>query len=187
MADDARDQDAVRRTLGGEREAFRLIVERYQAPLVRFGWRMLGDRAAAEDVAQETFVKAYRALARYDVTRSFSTWIYRIAVNTCLDRKRRSREQADDALEVPVAPEHGKALEQAATARAVQEALVRLPEEYRVALVLKDVEELDYDAMSQVLGESVSALKIRVIRARQKIAKILRKLHPELVSHVVRG
>ena len=133
---------------------------------------------------QEALVKAYRSLSSYDTARPFSTWLYRVCVNTCIDRKRRVRDLPTDEPIILVDASQGARLEREDVTRAVQHALTRLDETYRVALVLKDVEDLDYETMSEILGESVPALKIRVIRARQRLAKVLRKLHPELVPPV---
>lgn len=170
--------------LAGDRNAFRPLVERYQAAVFRIAWRLLADRTSAEDVTQDTFVKAYAALARFDGKRAFSTWLYRIAVNTCLDRRRRKQEQLDGELDGTTAPAGSQRLEREEVERAVQACLQRLAPDYRVAVVLKDIEGMDYEAMAEVLGDTVTALKIRVVRGRAKLATILRKLYPDLVPPV---
>jgi RNA polymerase sigma-70 factor, ECF subfamily len=170
--------------LGGDKEAFRHLVTRYQGPLYRIAWRILGERTAAHDVAQETFLKAYQALDRYDPSRPFSSWLYRICVNVSIDRRRRSREVAIAELDPPHLHDPTASIESAEAQRAVQACLQRLPDNYRVVLVLKDIEGLDYESITQVLGDSIPALKIRVVRGRARLAQLIRKLYPELLPAV---
>lgn len=180
--DDTTWVEACRR---GERDAFRVAVERYQQRAYRVALRLLGDPAAAQDAAQESFFKAYRALARYDTSRPFLTWLLRIVVNTSLDAVRRRREQPSSELDEleGEATADGR-LAASETREAVNRALARLPDEYRTALVLKDVEGFDYETISEIVGDSVPALKIRVIRARAKLAEKIRKMYPGLLADV---
>lgn len=175
----------VERCRAGDREAFRPLVERYHARVFRLTLRIAGERAAAQDLTQEAFLKAYAALTRYDAARPFSSWLFRIAVNLCIDRRRRSREVATPELEPPHLVDPTDALAQDETRRAVQAALGRLSEKYRVVLILKDVEGMDYQSIAEVLGDSVPALKIRVLRGREQLAKHLRKMYPQLLADVV--
>lgn len=168
----------------GNREAFRPLVERYQQIVFRLTLRMLADRGEAQDAAQDTFLKAYASLRRYDTARPFSTWLYRIAVNTCIDRRRQRRDVAVADLEPPVLDDGAVTIERREIRDAVHAALMRLPESYRVVLILKDIEGLDYQSIAQVLGGSVPALKIRVVRGRVKLAQQIRKMYPELAPSV---
>jgi len=175
----------VRACLAGERDAFRPLVERHHGGVLRVAARILGDRIEAQDVAQESFLKAYSALHRYDLERPFVTWLYRIAVNTCLDRRRRRRDVAMPDLE----PADGAASADSSLAQherqvALQRALARLPDDYRTILVLKDIEGLDYESIALILGGSLPALKIRVVRARSKLAVLFKKMYPELALDV---
>jgi RNA polymerase sigma-70 factor (ECF subfamily) len=170
---------------GGDRNAFRVAVERYQQRAYRVALRLLGDPAAAQDAAQESLFKAYRALDRYDTSRPFLTWLLRIVVNTSLDAVRRRREHPSSELdELEGNSTADGALAATQTREAVNRALARLPEEYRTALVLKDVEGLDYETISEIVGDSVAALKIRVIRGRAKLADRIEKMYPGLLTDV---
>lgn len=181
---DPLEQTWIAACLEGDKNAFRPLVERYQGALFRIAWRILGDRAAAHDVAQEAFLRAYQALGRYDPARPFGSWLYRIAVNLSIDRRRRSREVAYAELDPPHLHDPTEPIEAAETQRAVQAALQRLPDNYRVVLILKDIEGLDYESIAQVLGDSIPALKIRVVRGRARLAQLMRKLYPELLPAV---
>ncbi|MBI5509763.1 MAG: sigma-70 family RNA polymerase sigma factor [Deltaproteobacteria bacterium] len=169
----------------GDRDAFRTIVVRYQPKLYAIALRMLGDRHEAEDVVQEALTKAYVALHRYDPSRPFSTWLYRIAVNACVDRSRkRRREVAVPDLEPATTPIGSDRLEQAEIIRAVEHALGALPPDYRAVLVLRDIEGLSYAEIAQILSGSIAALKIRVVRGRAMLAAVLKKLYPDLTALV---
>lgn len=162
------DAALVARVLGGEREVFSALVERYSDPCTRFAQRLLGNRQDAEDAAQETFLRAYRALGRYHEQDTFRAWLYRILVNQCRSLARRraryQRRVTSDGLAVERAT--APSLEHAGDVRdALQHALDRLEPLLREAFLLKYGEGLDYGAMAEITGSGVSALKMRVKRA----------------------
>jgi RNA polymerase sigma-70 factor (ECF subfamily) len=184
-ARDAEVVDAVRRCLAGDREAFRTVVVRFDGPVYRLMVRLCGDPQAARDLTQEALLKAFAALAQYDPTRRFVSWLYRIAINACTDRARALRLELHADLEIgdeTLRPDH--AIEQREREEILQRALLRLPLDYRLVLVLKDVEGLTYDEIAELLGDSIPALKIRVVRARRRLAERIRKTHPELLPPV---
>ncbi len=166
----------------GESDAFRPLIERYRQRVLTITMRMLGDRSEAYDMAQECFLKAYRSIDRYDPTRPFSSWLYRIAINTCLDRRRRKSRLVPLEIEPVARDTPDRALEESEMAEIVQLALNRLAPEYRAAVILKDIEGLAYEEMADILGDSVASLKTRVIRGRTKLATLLKKLHPDLLT-----
>jgi len=175
----------VRRCLTGEREAYRSIVEHYQSSIYRLALRLTGHPEDARELTQEAFLKAYAALERYDPERRFASWLYRIAINGCVDRIRSRRlELREDLQPEDPAPHPDEALERRENDAIVQRALLRLPVAYRLALVLKDIEGASYSDMSEMLDESIPALKIRVVRARKQLADKIRKMHPGLVPDV---
>lgn len=169
----------------GDREAFGALVSRHAAAVLSVTTRMLGP-ADAEDIAQDTFVTAHRALANFKRESKFSTWLYRIAVNKCTDSLRARRpgmvsldaagtdegaalEMADD--ETP----HWE-LEQVELASALDRGIQALPPIYRESFVLRHVEGLDYDEMAAILGVRRDTLKMRVYKARTLLCESLAHL-----------
>lgn len=177
----ALEQEWVRRALDGDARAFRNIVERHHTGMFRLAMRMLGDRAEAEDAVQEAFARAYKGLERFDDGYRLSTWLYRIALNICRDHlkspRRKERPRGLDALPGTVpSDDHLRAdhrLDRARMARRLRACMETLSDSYREAIVLKDLEELSYQEMREVTGTPVTALKIRVLRARAKLRKLL--------------
>ena len=162
------DASLVRAVLDGNVSAFTTLVDRHSRVCLRYAHRMLGNREDAEDVTQETFVRAYGALARYDEGTAFQTWLMTILINRCRTtlqsrRRRDARVVADDGLVAlaSVEPE----MEARSTRNAIDRAVARLENAQREAFLLKHVEQLSYDEMSAMTGVGVSALKMRVQRA----------------------
>ena len=166
----------VRRVLEGDARAFTTLVDRHLQPCLRFATRMLGSRHDAEDATQEALLRAYRALATYDPGSSFRTWLFAILVNRCrtalLQRSRYVRRVVTD----------GDALQSATVADGaisaelrieIARALAQLDPEQREAFLLKHVEQLDYEAMSAITGVKISALKMRVKRACERLQHLL--------------
>ena len=184
-----KDGEVVRRVLAGERDEYRTLVERY-APLV-FGvvQRYTSNAADVEDLAQEIFVRAYEGLDGFRADASFSTWLYRIAVNRCRDEVRARRPTAsleamdgegDTALEALSDPEPGPAerLERRESERRLRRAIERLSPEYSVPLLLRYERDLSYREMARMLDVTAGALKVRVHRARKELRKLLRSGEP---------
>lgn len=169
------DASLVRAVLDGNASAFTALVDRHSRLCLRFATRMLGNREDAEDVTQEAFLRAYGALARYDETIAFRTWLMTILVNRCRTalqtrRRRDARVIADDmAVALAAAP----AGEDTALRDAIARALERLDAPYREAFLLKHVEQLSYDEMTKVTGAGTSALKMRVQRACERLQLLL--------------
>jgi len=164
----------------GDREAFSALVAMYQRPVFSLCYRMLGNLADAEDAAQETFLKAFRALSRYDPGRSFSTWLLSIAAHYCIDRIRRRHGQ-DVSLDglpawrtLPVATEDPeRAAISADEASRMARLLQALPPDYRIVLVLRYWHDLGYEEIAAALGDTESAIKSRLHRARRQLAVAL--------------
>lgn len=148
---------------------------------------MTGNRADAEELAQETFVRAFRALASFELDKVFSTWLYRIAVNACRDHLRsRRRTEAPYGIDPgPVASEGGGPdgdLQRVEVRKGVERALQLLPEKYREVLVLRHYEGVPYEEIAHITGDTVGALKVRAVRARAALISLLRALEPELAA-----
>jgi RNA polymerase sigma-70 factor (ECF subfamily) len=168
----------VRRVLDGDTAAFTALVDRHAAACTRFATRMLGNREDAEDATQETFLRAYRSLARYEERQAFRTWLFQILINRCrtaaVRRERRHRMFLvdDDA----VASASVRPAAEASDLRAeLQRVVDALDADQREAFLLKHVEQLSYDEMAAATGVGVSALKMRVKRACDRMQWMLRE------------
>jgi RNA polymerase sigma-70 factor, ECF subfamily len=174
----ATDADLVRRVLAGDSGAYAGLVARYRDRLGRYAVHMLGNREEAEEALQDAFVRGYRSLGRCDSPDRFGPWLYGILVNRCRTAgaraARRSKMFVHDEAALNGAS-LGGAVDQAEFADTVRRALARLTPEYREAFLLKFVEDLEYEEMARLTGAGVSALKMRVKRAREQLQVILRE------------
>jgi RNA polymerase sigma-70 factor, ECF subfamily len=173
------DAELAGRAVRGDTAAFAVLVHRHYGDCLRYAARMLGDREDAEDAVQEAFVRAFRALPRYDERDRFRGWLMRILRNRCRSLAarrawRRSRLLQYARAFVPVQPA-GPPLEPVD----VQRALDALPVKLREAFVLKHIQELSYDEMTKITGASASALKMRVKRACDALERALADGGPE--------
>lgn len=169
------DAEVIRRVLLGDVEAFSILVARYRPRCARFATHMLGNREDAEEAVQETFVRAYRALHRCDPER-FGAWLFRILANRCRTyRGRRVRRErvvvADDAALHTASSR--PVVDRGAWREEISRALQQLPLDQREAFLLKHVEELSYEEMAARTGAGVSALKMRVKRACDRLRILL--------------
>lgn len=179
----ADERELVRRILSGDREAFRLVVLRFQQPLAELVFRQVGgDRAAVEDVVQETFLRAYRALDRWDPRFRLSTWLSRIALNTARDlgRRKQVREAAEPRDLVPAATPDDPA-ERAARSEAassVSAALSALPEPQREVVVLSVWGGLSQSEIAAALDVPLGTVKTRQRTALHRLRKLVAPLGP---------
>ena len=168
----------VRRVLDGDTAAFTTLVDRYAAAYTRFATRMLGNREDAEDATQETFLRAYRSLARYEERQSFRTWLFQILINRCrtaaVRRQRRHRMFLVDDNAIAAASVRPAADANDLGAE-LQRVIDALDPDQREAFLLKHVEQLSYDQMAAATGVGVSALKMRVKRACDRMQWMLRE------------
>jgi len=175
------DLELVTRTLAGDQAAFGELVQQHQRIVYNLTYRMLGEAREAEDAAQETFLRAYEHLARYDPNRSFKTWLLAIASNHCIDRLRKRRLtwlSLDEPLpphpaltSKTTAPEES-AIEVESSA-AMQAMLGDLPPDYRIVIVLRYWYDMSYVEIAETLETTESAVKSRLFRARQALAEKL--------------
>lgn len=173
------DQAALHRAQAGDKDGFRVLVERYSRPLFGLAFRMTGNENDAEDIVQESFLRAWKNLGHYDGRASFSTWVYRIAANCALDmlRARRRRGPAEDIEVHPHLAAGGPGPDSTVFGgqlqNRLQEALAELSAQERTAFVLRHHEELSIDEISSTLGVSREAAKHSVFRAVQKLRRAM--------------
>ncbi len=170
------ESDWLARAVRGDNEAFTSMVEAYQGPVYNLCYRMLGDASEAEDAAQETFLRAYRNMQRYDFQRAFSTWILSIAAHYCIDQIRRRRFTAmsfDDNPEIePPDTEPGpeKLAMMNEDQRKVQNLLAALQPQDRAAIVMRYWYDFSYEEIAEALSTTIPAVKSRLHRARNDLA-----------------
>jgi RNA polymerase sigma-70 factor (ECF subfamily) len=173
---DRSDAELVAAVLKGETDAYAILVRRYQHAYYRFAIRMLGSPDDADDAVQSAFVRAYHALASCRNPERFGAWGYQIVVNECrtmaVTRQRRELRfvGVDMAL---LTGDDGQSRRNREEMQEIQRALNRLDPDQREAFILKHVEELEYEEMATLTGASVSALKMRVKRARDRLQQLL--------------
>ena len=176
------DEELVARHLRGDPGAFAELIARYTSRIFNLAYRFTGERAEAEDIAQESFLRAYAALPRSQPERPFKPWLFQIAVNLCRDRARRKRpvtftelDSADEAAEawIETIPEDGRLpleqLEVDELEAALRSALIELPEEDRLMITLRYTEELSYDEISQLVALPAATVGTRLFRAKQRL------------------
>jgi RNA polymerase sigma-70 factor (ECF subfamily) len=172
------DRQRVALVKAGDQQAFAEIVRAHQTAVYNLAYRMLNDRGEAEDAAQETFLRAYSSIERYDTERPFRTWLLSITSNHCIDRLRKRRLtwlSLDEPLPAHPALSSDEAEPEEAAIQREREAMIQgmlaeLSPEYRAAVVLRYWYDLSYDEIATMLETTESAIKSRLFRARQVLA-----------------
>ncbi|HJQ26716.1 MAG TPA: sigma-70 family RNA polymerase sigma factor [Blastocatellia bacterium] len=184
----ASDHELLEAIRDGDEAAFQEIVRRYRNPITNFIYRMIDDYERSVELAQETFIRIFTSAARYQANYSFSTYIYRIASNLAISELRRRKRRKLVSLFAPFTNDDGEAVEldppdnnplqdetliRDERRKAVARAISSLPEKYRAAIVLRDVEGLSYDRIAEVLQLSEGTVKSRINRARNLLKEKL--------------
>jgi len=175
----ATDAELVAHCLAGETAAFDLLVERHRRQVYQVCYRFTGNHEDASDLAQDVFLRAYRALRTFKGHSAFSTWLYRVAVNVCLNRKaikrlptepidrREFTDRSHDAADRQVIRKESAAV--------VRAAISRLPEKQRATMILRMYQELPHEEIASILGSSVGAVKANFFHALANLKKLLRE------------
>ena len=183
------DLNLINRFKDGDASAFDEIIFKYQDKIYNLCRHILGNSHDAEDAAQDVFLKAYQNLNKFKPDSSLYTWLYRIAVNTCIDYRRKplfesllktSKEGDVFAVDRPAdSPSPERLYESKQISNAIQLALGRLSKKLRTVIVLKEIEGLSYEEMAEVLDVSIGTVKSRISRAREELKKLLKKFREQ--------
>lgn len=178
---DTSDAAVVASILAGDAEAFAVLVARYRDAYTRYAVRMLGDREDADDALQSAFVRAFRNLRKCEDPGRFGAWLYQIVINECRTtgsrRGRRELRMVRDEAVLENAVDRAPGSGDGMLREEIERALARLDPDQREAFLLKHVEELSYDEMAEITGVGVSALKMRVKRACERLRHLLEGVH----------
>jgi RNA polymerase sigma-70 factor (ECF subfamily) len=183
------EEECIRRCQAGKTDAFEGIVQAYEKKIYNLAFRMTGNHEDANDLAQEAFVKVYHSISTFRGDAKFSTWLYRIATNVCLDELRRKGRRKVEHLDEPVFTEDGamereipdwsanpeEAFETREIQNMVQNGMKQLPDEQRIALVLRDIQGYSYEEISEMLNLSLGTVKSRINRGRLALKELLSK------------
>ena len=182
------ERELIIRAGRGDAYAFEQLMAAHENKMYAVALRMCGNREDAQDCLQEAMIRVFRAISGFKGQSSFSTWVYRITMNSCLDelrrRKSRTATSLDGMLENGFAPsDDGDTPEQsslrAEQRRAMEKAIANLPEDMRSAIVLRDIQGCSYDEIARVLDTNVGTIKSRISRGREKLRSVLME-QPEL-------
>jgi len=186
------DEELVARSRGGDLDSFNQLVVRWERPIYALAYRVIGREEEARDVAQETFLRAYRALGGFKGQAKFSSWLYRITLNLCRDWIRRERRtpvsqapEGIDIIELAGETEPSESIEDLVSrrelGRAVAQAMAMLPEEQRTAIILKEYHGLTFQEIADMLECPLSTVKTRLY---QGLTVLRKQLHERGVEHV---
>lgn len=184
------DQVYIDSILNGDTSAFAVLVDRYKDLVYTLALRMMKHKEEAEEAAQDTFIKVYKSLSKFKGDSKFSTWIYRVAYNTCLDRlKKNKRQQYTVAIneytehQVKTLDNALDQIEAKEREQAIQDCLALLPSEDSFLLTLYYFEELSLDEIAKIVGLKPNNVKVKLFRCRKKLATILKeKLDNEIIE-----
>ncbi len=184
------EQNLIKRCQEGEIEAFEQLIADYEKRILNYCFRMMGNPSDAEDAAQEVFVKVFRFIGNFNGQSSFSTWLYRVASNVCLDLLRKAKRQPQNTVSIHQENDEGEEYlmaiedpepnpyERAQLSEAqhvLLDALEQLGEEQKRVIILRDIEGLSYEEIAEITNIAPGTVKSRINRARQNLKKLLEK------------
>ncbi|MEQ8575078.1 sigma-70 family RNA polymerase sigma factor [Fulvivirga sp.] len=173
------DEEVIDKILGGNADSFSILVDRYKDHSFTLAYNVIKDEKEAEDIAQEAFIKAYKNLKKFNRESKFSTWLYRITFNTALTANKKKKKYSSTSFDdspIELTDSTRNELEYAEKRRFILQALDQLNEQDNVALTLFYLKELSLEEICEVTGMSLSTLKVRLHRARKRMAVVLNDL-----------
>lgn len=188
------DRAIIEKIVGGNTDAFAVLVDQYKDMVYTLGLRMLKNREEAEEVSQDTFIKVFKSLDKFRGKSKLSTWIYRVAYNTCLDRLKKNKE-ANNTVPIDAYTEYQvktidnalDAIEAQEQKQVIQDCIQMLSSADSFLLTLFYFEELSLDEISKIVNLQANNVKVKLYRARKNLAKILAvKLEPEIIEYYAR-
>jgi len=193
MSDPVSDNELINRALEGDQQAYQEILRRYRQPLYNLLYRMVRNKMDTEDLVQEAFIKAFSSLASFKQNYAFSTWLYKIAINNCIDFFRKKKLKTL-SIDLPIDSKDGeikrelpdvsfrpdKNILENEKDQIIQEAIKNLPEKYRVPIILRHQEDRTYEEISEIMAIPLGTVKARIFRAREMLKRELKtKLFPQ--------
>jgi RNA polymerase sigma factor (sigma-70 family) len=188
------DQFYIRKIVEGDTKAFAVLVDRYKDLVFTLALRMLKNREEAEEVSQDTFIKVYKSLSKFKGDSKFSTWIYRITYNSCLDTLKKYKQEYQlvtideyTEREIVTLDNAFDALAEKEQQQAIEDCLQSLPKEDSFLLTLYYFEEQSIEDISKIVGLTANNVKVKLFRSRKKLTAILKdRLEPEIIEHYER-
>lgn len=181
------DHELIRNALAGEQDSYTKLMKKYHDPVFSLVFKIIHDKEEIEDLVQETFIKAFSSLKSFNENYSFSTWIFKIASNNCIDFMRKKKlktlsinvtleqEDGETTIEIPdTTYETDRNIIDEQRRRIIQEAINSLPEKYRVVIQMRHQEEKNYDEISEILCMPIGTVKAHIFRAREMLNKYLK-------------
>ncbi len=161
-------------------DSFEKLIDKYQTLAFNIAYKMLGNKEDASDITQEALVKVFKSIKNFKEESSFSTWLYRIVTNTCIDMIRKKKKIKTFSLDNPIETENGKierqiqgeenlpedVFEKKQIQKRVHRAISSLPEKYRIVIILRDIQDFSYDEISEIVGVPLGTVKSRINRGR---------------------
>ncbi|MRX69615.1 RNA polymerase sigma-70 factor, ECF subfamily [Flavobacterium resistens] len=189
------DQHYIDKILQGETNAFAVLVDRYKDMIFTLSLKMVKNREEAEEAAQDTFIKVFNSLSKFKGDSKFSTWIYKISYNNCLDRLKKNKKEENNISIDEFSSHLVKTMDNALSAlvdterkQAIQNCLNLLPSDDNFLLTLFYFEDQNLEEIGKIMNINANNVKVKLFRSRQKLATILKKqLEPEIVEYYERG
>lgn len=187
---DQREQEWIARAKAGDMQAFEALILQHEKIVYNVALRMMNHSEDAKDISQEVFLKAYKSIGQFDERAMFSTWLYRITTNTCIDELRRRKGKQSFSLEEEMENEEGsmqrqiadegetpeESLLRAERGDELKKALAQLTEEHRMAVILRDIRGLSYEEIAEIMGLPMGTVKSRISRARNQLKQEILKI-----------
>jgi len=175
--DQKSEEEIVARVLKGDRQAYAMLVEEYKSPIYNLAYRMTGNSEDADDLTQETFIRAYQYLWRYDTRRKFFTWLYTLALNLIRThfKKNKNNKSSEELSANLLADKNPSPETELIETQEINVCLLRLEYESRLLLIMKFYQGLTFEEIAQITGKSLSAVKMSVYRGLEKLKELMNK------------